>query len=412
MGSDLRGRTSADTAYNLSLAGVKYYVHIFDALVAIGIHELNRGGNRSSFQPKYILQMIEKFSIIGEASRTTLNELYKTAAKCLEKKKYSELELIHNLYQGNYGFYSDRPLLWLWRFSTRQRKLSPSGDCKEGAAANKKLNQENHMNIHSWDEIFTSVNRDIIVDLGCGMGVSILNASQCSKQNAYKSSTNDIDDYKWHLCNYAGTDINAMMTRFANGMITRLGVSPSDDEKVIQFFNLPVETFITRLFTYPGKVALVMLQFPSPYRLHSEDKNDTGNTQLPMSANDGFMVTESLLHSIADILIQNGGNGKFLFQSKCEDVALFVKNLAIKSGKFEVNPCDDPVNNIDDEIYRGKRPKRVEQWLSSQRDGEWERAEGQYWSKSPLLPSFARTETEVACEKNETFVHRCILRVR
>ena len=37
-----------------------------------------------------------------------------------------------------------------------------------------------------------------------------------------------------------------------------------------------------------------------------------------------------------------------------------------------------------------------------------ERAEGDGWSQEPILPRKGSTETELACQMNETPVHRCI----
>jgi hypothetical protein len=115
MGSDLRGRTSADAAFNLALAGVQNSNHLFDSLVSIAIHELERAGQRSSFKAKYILQIIEKFAVSG-ASASVLLPLNQIAAANLERKKFGNKELIQLLNkEGQFGLHSDRPLLWLWR---------------------------------------------------------------------------------------------------------------------------------------------------------------------------------------------------------------------------------------------------------------------------------------------------------
>ena len=397
MGSDLRGRKSADAAFNLALAGVQNSNHIFDSLVSIAIHELKRVGQRSSFKPKYVLQMIEKFAISG-ASSSTLLPLYQIAAKNLELKKHTDIELIHNLSNGEFGLHSDRPLLWLWRFSTRQRKINP-----------KEISPLNASKRIAWDDIFDEPNNNLVIDIGCGMGVSLLNSAIRSRTKEYEIN-DETREVQWSSCNYVGTDLNQMMTRYANGVVSRL--DDSNIEKCIHFFNLPAEDFLNNiLMTYKGRVSLVMIQFPSPYRLIDSNKA-AGNSQLPASTTEGFMVNESLLCIIADILKMNGGCGKLLFQTKCEDVAIFMKNVALNTGHFECVPCSHPVLNIDEDVYfksqTGKRPVRVEQWLSSY--NEQERAEGSSWSASSLVPSFSRSETEVACDDNGTFIHQCILK--
>lgn len=401
LGSDLRGRTSADAAFNLSLAGIQNAKHVFDSLVCICIHELERVGQRSSFQPKYILQMIEKFSVTG-ASLSKLRQLYRVAAAHLEEKKYEDIELIQNLSKGNFGFHSDRPLLWLWRFSRKQRKLAPKAV----------LSNDDEQNI-DWGQFYTCTSKDLIIDLGSGMGVSLLNASTCSRTSKYQTH-HETEDIKWELCNYAGAELNQMMVRYANGMRSRL--ERCETENFIQFFNKSAETFLNDVvISYKGEVSLIMLQFPSPYRLTTDEKRSSGNMQLPTSSHEGFMVTETLLQIIAKALALNGGDGKLLVQTKCEDVAIFMKNLALINGAMELIPCIDSVNNIDQDVYYfntcKKRPNRVEQWLSSC-EHMTERAEGPYWSKSSLIPSFARTETEVACQEDGTFIHRFLLRLR
>ena len=193
-----------------------------------------------------------------------------------------------------------------------------------------------------------------------------------------------------------------------NGVASRLDTV--NEDKFVHFFSLPAEEFLNQiLISYEGKVSLILIQFPSPYRL-IRDENTIGNTQLPTSANDGFMVTESLLQTIIKVLSLNKGNGKLLIQTKCEDVAIHIKNLALSTGSLQLIPCSDYVKNIDRDIYFKNdkmRPKRVEQWLSSQTVTE--RAEGLFWSRSRIMPSFARSETEIACEDDGSFIHRCLM---
>jgi hypothetical protein len=398
LGLDLRGRTSADAAFNLALAGIRNSNDIFESLVSIAIHELQRVGQRSSFKPKYILQMIEKFAITGTSS-SMLNLLFDVALSILKEKGYDDVELMQNLSQGNYGLHSDRPLLWLWRFSTRQRKLVPKDlDSLEAG-----------MNFIHWDQVFTNPCNDLVIDLGSGMGVSLLNAAACSRKNEYFQE-NETDAVQWENCNYAGAELNQMMVRYANGVVSRFDNYPN--ERFIHFFNQSAEALLDNVLKfYNGKVSLIMLQFPSLYRLIVDKGNNAGNLQLPMSATQGFMVTETLLHMIAKVLILNDGCGKLLIQTKCEDVAIFVKNLAIYTGNFQLIPCTDYVNNIDQDVYfesKNNRPKRVEQWLAL--NPITERAEGIYWSKSSLIPSFARTETEIACDDDDLFIHRCLMK--
>jgi len=93
--------------------------------------------------------------------------------------------------------------------------------------------------------------------------------------------------------------------------------------------------------SYPGWVALVMLQFPTPYRFQGnncDEEEDDGtsddavvggfNAQLSEgAASDDFMVTEDLLSRIHGILSEND-NGRLLIQSNCEDVTIRMRNVA------------------------------------------------------------------------------------
>ena len=147
------------------------------------------------------------------------------------------------------------------------------------------------------------------------------------------------------------------------------------------------------------------------------------------------MVSTGLLGLISTLLLPKSNNahhkdhaGVFLFQTKCEDVAVRVKNDCLSLRTMECIPCKCPVVNID-RIYddNGKRegkgngsgtgtgtsngrPKRVEEWMKI--DPLAERAEGKMWSSIPLLPTKGRPETEVQCEYESTIVHRCMFRPR
>ena len=121
LGSDLRGRAAADACFNFALAGIQNSSRLFQNLLSIGIHELKRAGRRSSFPPKSILHIVEKFAA-SDVRGQYATELYQIAADCLEQKNYNDKMYIESLRNGAFGFHG-RPLLWLWRFSSRQKKV-------------------------------------------------------------------------------------------------------------------------------------------------------------------------------------------------------------------------------------------------------------------------------------------------
>ncbi len=463
MGSDLRGRTSADACFNFALAGVHRADRLFQTLVRIAIHELRRVGTRSSFKPKYILQMIEKFAacdIQGQSSSSSssvniADELYQLAADCLEQKGHEDTQLLECLKNGSFGFHSDRPLLWLWRFSARKRKISLSDYSFSSSTGT-----------IDWDDIFLDSSKPLVIDIGSGMGASLLNLSTMVKHDYGHDQDNSSDglssssssttavaaggttgalDIDWSNCNYAGADLNPCMVRFANGIISR------DSNKRmgrIKFFHLSAVDFLKELRTYRGDIDLIMIHFPSPYRLltssssSSAVSDDNGNSQLPSLSAAGFMVTEELIGLASELLNTRRipkddlsthtrtrtRVGHLFFQTKCEDVAVYLKNLCLSSsraststtrtGTFECVPSPNPVLNVD-QLYKqegkggeGTRPQRVEKWIKAM--PETERAEGSCWwnSSSSCIPSLGRAETEVQCDFENTVVHRCLLKLR
>lgn len=156
--------------------------------------------------------------------------------------------------------------------------------------------------------------------------------------------------------------------------------------------------------SYPGDVALSMIQFPTPYKFQYDVNEELSssvakrgfNSQLPSSASDNFMVSENLVKQIYNMLSEN--NGKLLIQSNCEDVSVYMRNLARKAG-FRSIPFADSVKELDAVTERAKK------WVEC----GGERPIGKYWSANSLLPQKGRTETEVACYIDNKPVHRCLL---
>lgn len=399
MGSDLRGVTSADTCFNFALAGVQHSSGLFQTLVCIGVHELRRAGHRASFQPKNILHMVEKFA----AADVNALDLYHLAGVCLEKKGYNDSTLIKSLKSGRFGLHCDRPLLWLWRHSSRQKKLSIdyfTSKSKDRVKIN-------------WDEIFEDASKPLVVDLGSGLGSSLLNLSTLSNSHDSKivDSNTCVDSLQmaWSEINYVGADLNQAFVNFGLGIISR----STKRRGRVHFVCLSAEDLLHELQSYPGKLLLIMINFPSPYRL--EVGSLAGNSQLP--GKHSFMVTKNILRSIAELLAEDSSpnrgdapEGLFLFQTKCEDVAVHVMNECLSLGTMECVPCKYPMEDVDLEYAkRGKRPKRVEEWLKAT---PLARAEGIMYSRTSLLPAFGRPETEVQCNYDNILVHRCLFRRR
>lgn len=162
---------------------------------------------------------------------------------------------------------------------------------------------------------------------------------------------------------------------------------------------------LNELQHYQGGVALILINFPSPCQKNS------GNFQLPSKQSGQYMVMEKVLQLIGHLLLRSDQNAFFLFQPKCEDVAVHVKNECLALSRLECVPCKNPVENIDCRYTQiGKRPKRVDQWLKAKPSPE--RAEGQMYSCTRLLPMVGQPETEAQCDHDNTVVHGCLFQLK
>ena len=389
LGIDIRGRTSADTAFLLALAGVSDE-RIFETLTYISTCELRRVGKRPSFHSKYILQMVEKLAAAGVKGKH-VQELHRVAAECLQYK-HEYLDIAENLYGGNgIDLLSSRPLLWLWRFSARQTK--PKGPVSETP------NDESTMILSSINSQirqrfppFQDPERPLIVDVGCGMGVSLLGLASTSQkqQRALQSPLKDID---FCDCNFLGADLSQLAIGYGLGISKRRGLGDK-----LQYMWASAEDLLERVDKeYKGPVALIMIQFPTPYRL-KDGGNDDGNSQLPSDQESGFMVSRKLLGKVKGLLSKSGG--RLLLQSNCEDVAVTMRSTAEQYG-MQIVEISDEVENILDQ----HQTLRNLEW--AKHGGE--RAIGRGWAANQLLPPMGKTETEVSCELQGTPIHRCLL---
>lgn len=211
-------------------------------------------------------------------------------------------------------------------------------------------------------------------------------------------------------CNYLGGDLSQATIRYATGMAERLNLS----EK-LQITHASAKNLLDQVsFLYPGRVALVMIQFPTPYRLANTTGKVDGNSQLPSGSDSpDFMVSQSVMEQIAIMLKRSAGD--LLLQTNCEDVAISLRDRAMSCG-FEcvlaTNPvvsrfsCASGEENHCGDHYR--LPERTQNWI---RLGG-QRAVGLEWSSEPLLPMRCATETEVACQIQGTPIHRCLLTMK
>jgi SAM-dependent methyltransferase len=390
LGTDIRGRTAADTAFTLALAGVTRE-SLYLTLTKIARLEFERVGKRPSRRSKDILQAIERLAAAG-LKGAEVEEVYRVAADCLaaktEKKHMDVVETLAT--PSDFDLLSPRPLLWLWRFSARQTKAR-----NETSTEDEVDHRVTSISKSDWLHKYSDTSRPLIVDIGCGLGVSLLGLATLQSAGRAKEASDLLGDVAIGDCNYLGGDLSGLATRFGQGIATRWNLQDK-----LQYTYASAEDLLNQIdAVYPGPVALILIQFPTPYRLVGKE---VGNTQLPTDLNSGFMANESVMRQTAKLLKKSGG-GHLLLQSNCEDVAVTMRNVATNVGMTCIDAVR-PVISLDD----GERlPQRTQEWI---RLGG-ERAIGPGWSSVSPLPARCTTETEVACELQNTPIHRCLMKI-
>jgi tRNA G46 methylase TrmB len=402
----LRGRKAADAAFWFALAGVTD-TSLMESLANICAKELERFGSRPSCRPKDILHVMERLAAAGIRSTNAVLQQAVLAALASKEHLLNPCDLLN--------FHSDHSLVMIWRFSTRQRKQRAflksalqhwerhSGESKSDTSF--AVRNDKALPKTNWSDFYKDPTRPLVVDIGCGMGVSLLGLAQCDDDSA--SSLGDWSEY-----NYAGVDLSGLAIGYARGLSYRWGL-----EDRLQFFVDDAESFMKRVVdSYPGPVRFCVLQFPTPYRLQQSDfVNDNnenlppsserkGNSQLPSDVTSGFMVTKQLVRLIHGALRKGCANGTLLIQSNCEDVAVWMRQMACDEIGFQYIQSNSEPEALSPQV-RMRTPKRTLDWIAM----GGERAEGKGWSTRAILPRIGRTETEVACMLNGTPVHRCLL---
>ncbi|KAG7357067.1 putative methyltransferase [Nitzschia inconspicua] len=426
LGLDIRGRSAADAAFSLAIAGVTR-PDLFELLTKISYLELKRTGSRPSFPSKYILQIVEKLAAAGVGgpgqviSDTTI-QMFQLATDLLRGKSDSghHTEVIKALEDAienysnrehssasSFGLHSTWPLLWLWRFAARQTKARTFVDARDNFGDNmdddimELSNTKNGVclnNANNWIQNYEDLSRPLVVDIGCGMGVSLLGLATLS-YGSYEDVGRYVTDFPsfGESCNYLGGDLSLLSLNYARGIADRWNI-----QNRVQFAHQSavglLEDIISSRYYLEGTVPLIMIQFPTPYKLHWKE---AGNHQLPNDEESGFMVTLEVLRLARDILQQS--NGYLLLQSNCEDVAVKMRRMAVDEVGFrcvEVEPKVTELPSLDCDL-----PLRTRQWI--QMGGE--RPIGEGWLAEPFLPRKGFTETEVNCGIQGTPVHRCLL---
>lgn len=437
--TELRGRKAADAAFWFALAGISDDTaanasKLYDSLSLIATEELKRFGHRPSCRAKDVMHIVERLYAAG-ITGDLAKQLSRVAADCLVAKDFkgrntsTNAEILELLNTNNFDMHSDRPLLWIWRFSIRQRKQRSflrgaakhyerfSGRSLDERDECTKIEEEQSQTYYEWEELFDDPSLPLVVDIGCGMGVSLHGLATLGKEEQEVEGSSQID-LDWKRCNYIGVDLSRLAVGFANSIASRWGVSGR-----LTYVVDSAEGFLEEATkTYPGGIQLVLIQFPTPFRLqklalsdddHNENDDEIikgaagaakGNLQLPKHPHGGFMVTGLLLRLAREAL--RPSSGRLLLQSNCEDVAVYMRKLATEEAAFSVVPLSNHITSFDSFNQSKIRiPQRTVEHIKM----GGERAVGEGWSAHALLPKRGATETEVACFLERTPVHRCLL---
>ena len=379
LGTDIRGRTAADTAFGLALTGCTDE-DLFQTLAHVARLELERGHQRKSRTMKDMLQVVEKLAAAGIRGPET-DSANRLVAKVLNQRAAFSHVAQQLAMPGSFSLLSPRPLLWLWRFSSRLNKAE--------TGLRLDVNAQPTVGLRNVPLTFQDPSRPLVIDLGCGLGVSLLGLASLNEGSASKMG---ID---WGDCNYLGCDLNPLLIRFGSAIAARWGLY-----KKLQYVDLSVEDLLDRVkIDYDGPIALVMIQFPTPFRATFANAGN-GNQQLPSSTESGFMISEIVMRKIVDLLPPGGA---LLVQSNCEDVAVYLRDQAASMGLCAVL-VDEPVLEPRDDLTH-RLTRRTQEWI----EHGGERAVGREWTAHSILPQQCSTETEIACLDQKTPVHRTLL---
>ena len=500
---EMQGRKYADAAFHFAVSGVSD-TYLYDLLVNGTIFELKRFGHRNSSAISVMLQMAEKLAIAGVKGHEVYDLVYSILSKksnaatahsydyhplgfCLfsERPLYMLWRYTSKEYKyGNQNFVAEQA-----QAQRHPSASSPVNDVNSNRIAIERVSDAdtvtggdedeqvvedlNELNSEPFDpptdgvtrryqqllgsqkfifqtsllpnlyNYFQDLSKPLIVDLGSGFGVPLLGLStwqqQMSSQSAHEGGNAHSPHTSHHVdFNYLGCDLSPVKAGYANGIAKRWDLS--------SFCHVVISDAVQLLdhirMTYPGPVACIMLNFPTPYSqsllsMSGDGSSSTvGNRQLPTRLED-FMVTRELLEKAARAL--SGGRpdgwerrveacrpGYLYLQSNVEDVAVTVENMVRQMDNYGVpggllvpnHPEDipdlwgrhEPLQWVENDSCNSSAPTSRRQALWVERGGA--RAQGRGWLSSSPLPCIARTETEVMCARSGKPVHRiCFLSV-
>jgi SAM-dependent methyltransferase len=436
---EMHGRKAADAAFSFAIAGVldmRVYAELADLLDA----EIQRLA--TSMDASVALALTEKLAVAGVPRahpvfaraatlvRLRLEAAERTAAPAPEKPiaRHADSSSSRLVVSGALELFDERPLLWLWRHSARQRKRKQAdASVAPGAAASGQL-----------ESALPCVGgrMPVLVDLGCGYGVSALGFASEARDRS--SGAADCAAARGEAAGPAwarellaarpfvlGCDLSSGAIAYAASMAERLDLGAH-----VRFATATAEEGLAWAVSERGAAADgalgVLVQFPTPFR--SEDDADDvdgesaddadgaqapaadgyrGNTQLP--DREAFMLNEGLMRAAVDaVASRRAGGGSFLYvTTQVEDVAVEVRAQIERLSRGRLRALAEEELSLDAEPELPAREGADEDSnprlrATTQRQAKYIargglRADGPGWLTRSPFPRRARTETEVCC---------------
>lgn len=421
---EMTGRKYADIAFNFAMAGVDD-IDLFELLMEGHMSEISRFGHRKSCGVMDLVQMTEKLACAGILDQ----KMYQLVAQIIRgKEDFTVCSSLASLESGRYSVLSDHPLRILWRFAAKQSKygrqcsvpplqkeqpvsLEPGSD-NESDILDDDDAQECGVGCPGSDDggsdflslsladIFQDCSLPLVLDLGCGYGVSqlglcvgglILDGSDfpprflqddvflgCAAKRQRRNSCPAPADDNRQGVNFLGCDMSTRAVAYANGVSRRWGLGSrcvfvrGDVVEFVQWVEREL-----RKGVYTGRVAWISINFPTPYsqqlmpdviemylrksggsgqaRLESGGAlmggMVGGNSQLPVQLSH-FMITPSLIRLCGELFDAHGmaitggiklsGTtilGGLYLQSNAEDVAVISQYIVKDAESSQAVAC-------------------------------------------------------------------------
>jgi len=312
-------------------------------------------------------------------------------------------------------------LLVLWLHSAKQKKVKPAKELTPGLPA--RLPDS----VSNWG--YADPSLPLVVDIGCGFGTTLLGMARHGEGLPTLHEEPNLDGLELEGCNFVGVDLFLHSVGYANGLAMRWGLGAR-----CRFFVASGESLLQRITAeYPGPVVLMMVQYPTPYKLGSHPIREgkplpaasavggkrkaaasldprvakrikpsadhvpppTGdkNSQLP-TIDEGFMMSSEL----AGLLYRAAATSSsyIYIQSNVEDVAVTMSERIEQAAQGALQPY------VGDEIPAAGKAD-VTDLETGLRQERWRElggasANGKGWLASAAFP-FARTETEASYER-------------